>query len=763
MIDVNESITLEVEATPTGLPNIVRNPDGELGSWYWSTPLANSDVETTTAGLRLTTQVAQNAYTVSELMPAVAGQYYAARFNLSAITTGCTVSARLDFWDLNQDTILGSVTSAGLGAGTNHIGAPKAPTNAYFVSLTLTLTKTSGTPAAGSTFTFNNVMVTHASTAAAVATFDYVPPITWIDINGSSAERTVTRDELEVGTLGVTVYDLALDPAHYDVLTKGKAIRLSYEGQHMYTGTISNVSASYDMRKSGKYSTPITITADDAVSILGNNAEPRVVATINDLPELLEGKGVPWRVNGWTGQATNAKVIAYNDNASMLDAVGLVRDTNSGYAWVDPSGVLNIYDIESMPESATPNLNGDFDTNVTGWTGSGATLARDTTNVFSGTGAMRVTATSAGTVYARTPTGINGFRVGASQPFTLHFAARSATPRQIACTLKYYNLSGVNIGQQTFYPTEATTYKEFTTEGLTGAHGTVYCSIEIAIPGAAVGEVHYIDHVSLVMATPREFSDAPGSELSYSDLPMAYNSDALINQVNVSYLRYNIGDGSSQLVNYGPYVDPVSFSQYGASSRTFTICLPVEDEAAIAAFAARVLQSNSAPQMTVGSMTIPVKTAAQAAAVANIDLYDVVTVTNKDRFNKTPVRVTGITHTITSQSWTTTLTFGGTESVASPSSIPAPPLKSAVELAAFTQAGTVTLTPTGTGNRYATTTITFPKAYQSPPAIVLGVNGVATASVGVTYENPTSTNFVIRLWRNDTSVATQVSWLAHGV
>jgi hypothetical protein len=124
----------------------------------------------------------------------------------------------------------------------------------------------------------------------------------------------------------------------------GKKIRIrGYDSlagawKDFYVGKIATGASTYVSK------TRVVVSASDAIAELANQAESRTVATIPELAYLLEGKSVPWLVNGEGSQITTAAIVGKNENASILDQVAITRDTDLGRAFVNRKGILEVSD-----------------------------------------------------------------------------------------------------------------------------------------------------------------------------------------------------------------------------------------------------------------------------------------------------------------------------------------------------------------------------------------------------------------------------------
>ncbi|MBB3044804.1 hypothetical protein FHU40_004641 [Nocardioides soli] len=192
----------------------------------------------------------------------------------------------------------------------------------------------------------------HASASTESSTdFAYVEPVQWQNILGPTSEIQISRKELDVGLLTATLHDALLDPAVANSVVKpGRRMRVmalapvsdANQGitagnwYSIYTGKITKGLSEYNPPKGVE----VTISASDNVKSLAEQMESSSVANAADLAYTLEGKGVPWNINGSGNQISSASVVAYNANASMLDQISLTRDTTLAKAWVDRNGVL---------------------------------------------------------------------------------------------------------------------------------------------------------------------------------------------------------------------------------------------------------------------------------------------------------------------------------------------------------------------------------------------------------------------------------------
>lgn len=787
-----------MEVAPAGLPNIVQNPSGYLGAWFWLTPAANTTMSSVVGAnvsyLTFKTTVSQAAYFTTEPMPAIAGKYYQARIDIAAISLSHNVRLRLVWVDANGNETL-ATQGASANSATVYYGPYQAPTGTVYVKLRVDLYNGTGTTnaAANANVSFSGAMVTyvdtgttvqsrtnlitnpsfetnttgytsgnaasisrvtspapvsgsyclkvpHSGTASgsvnitpgptvaknttytvsmyvyasaavsarleymgnnsgyhngpkvtfsantwtryswtfnsgtdtqinyfyfeqpgvgtgtdfyvdavmlektnvvgtyfdgattsgsgwtyswngtanastslaqsAAGTFTYNDPIQWLDITGSSAEINIQRNELDVGMATVTIYDADLDPNNYAEVRPGKQIQVTATDSAgvvttIYQGAITGTPVVYD--PTGRTKPQVTLSASDNIARLANQGENRVVANVSDLPFILEGKGVPWNVNGNTGDINSATVLAYNESASVLDEVVTTRDSNNAYAMVSCENVLTVFDT-------------------------------------------------------------------AHSPFT---------------------------------------------------SGTVALSLTDA---AVLGS----------------------GDVSYSDMDIEYSTDDCINQVGITFLRYNSGTGETASVSYGPYQDPVSVAKWGPHEKDFTIILPTESAANVQAFANAVLAANGTPTIKPRTATVPVVDASKVAMIAAVDLYDVISVTNTDKFDDQWFIVTGITHDITPTGWTITYTFQDSDSVATPTFVPSPPFNGVSGQTTYLRFNS-TATPTMPASNSLATLTGWSGTSIANSVVSSFTGGVATISAPGTYI------FIGRLsWNSESDATTRL-------
>lgn len=180
-----------------------------------------------------------------------------------------------------------------------------------------------------------------------------LPAAYYVTITGEAASISIERNELDQSTLTSSIVSASLDPADTTLLRPDRRCRVlvdvgpdgSPDWEPIFTGKTLTASVEYHLLEvDEERRAVISLTAVDPLTRLAQEGRPDGVKTIPELPFVLEGCGVPWNVNGSGNQVTTATVVASNDQASAVDQIAVTRDTNSGFAWIDRRGVLQVWD-----------------------------------------------------------------------------------------------------------------------------------------------------------------------------------------------------------------------------------------------------------------------------------------------------------------------------------------------------------------------------------------------------------------------------------
>lgn len=217
---------------------------------------------------------------------------------------------------------------------------------------------------AGATWAGTREQSTSTLQTVVSSSLDFIPPVTWLSVLATAHGVKVDRAPLDVGTLNVSLKDAQLDPAKSDTIRPGKRCRLLVKDptsgawtEPLFTATIRGAKVNYDLRESdANKRAAIELTATDNATPLSATPRDEGVATIAELPHVLEGAGVPWSVNGSGNQVANAVVVTHNDSATALDQVGITRDSSLGKAWIDRRNVLQVWDDAQLTTTLAATL-----------------------------------------------------------------------------------------------------------------------------------------------------------------------------------------------------------------------------------------------------------------------------------------------------------------------------------------------------------------------------------------------------------------------
>ncbi|KHL18542.1 microcystin-dependent protein [Mumia flava] len=358
-------LRLEVAYDPGWPVNLAVNPGGDLGvgAWGWIPAGAGSLKASDVLGpvvLRYSTggEGSEPDFFYTEPMQVLAGQYAAASWNLQNISSSTYYRASLEWLDSSLTVLSASTPTGYLSAETvTTYGSHLAPAGTTAFRLRFDISTNTGTPLpSGRVFDVNEVVAAVADTAGELADLSDLDPVPYVDVLGPTHDIKVTREALNTGTLTATILDASLDPSTADTIRPGRHCRLvglfgDGSWRPFFTGKVASANVTYEYKRSGvpdPKRARIELTAVDNLATLANTKRTEGVATIDELPHVLQGCGVPWNCNGNVNNFTPTAIVALNENASAVDQVAITRDTNLGYAWVDHAGVFQVHDADDM-------------------------------------------------------------------------------------------------------------------------------------------------------------------------------------------------------------------------------------------------------------------------------------------------------------------------------------------------------------------------------------------------------------------------------
>ena len=682
-----------------GLINMARNPSGALGPWWWWTDAPHTRVFTGGADGRYGLAVRQGeddtpCFMRTGLMRVTAGDVIQGRWYLADLEPGHNVKTQIVVYNRDRVPILNGPLSSGavLVAGTTYLAALTVPTFGYYVSVAFRLYDDTDNPADGASFVTSNVMVTKAESAHATP-FDYVEPYAWRDIVAESTALDIKRATLNLSTLTATLTDPDLDPATDEdqVLRVGRPVHVSAlvgeTWEPLYTGTVRELLTRYDVDKETLTVKPvIIIEATDAVTDLAGepcNEVHRYLSGLEDVfgapsPETGVGSGltVPWyfgEAPSFSSNPLNAPG-AINSNASILDQVAITRDSlgmetttggPGGHAWVDRYGVLNLW--PTPPGWAGTDL-ADVDASPFDTINATATEV-DVPDPHGVTRTLRrLSATTPGTIGAAVPTPVR-----ASQQVVISAWVGRSVARATRLEVTFYDRSQyVEVDQVDVDTASAETGWGYLSGTVTIPPDAHVAQVYVYVDGCAADEEHditevRIDPLHVIYTDTTATGPLHGT---YSDIDVDYATNAVINTVNVTYLR-DVLDADAEAVPYGPYKDQNSIDDNGRFPTTLTLIGKAENATAIRQTAQALLAANADPVRMVKSLLVPVLDDQSRTHVTRTDLGDLLGVEFTGLID-TLARVETIHHRITGAGWLTEYTFAPNGSQAIPQRTPNP-------------------------------------------------------------------------------------------
>lgn len=170
-----------------------------------------------------------------------------------------------------------------------------------------------------------------------------------------------------------------------------------------------------------------------------------------------------------------------------------------------PAVTVDTTDTPTLTGVDLPNpvatLNTDFDVNVSGWSATGSSsIVQTTAQSYNGTGSLQITSTAASTMFTQS----GNKPVVAGMSYTATARVRAATVgRQCQITIRWYDAGSVQISNATGSSVLDTTsgWSLITTTGVAPANATqaaLYLTVQSV---GSIGEVHYLDAVTMLAAT----------------------------------------------------------------------------------------------------------------------------------------------------------------------------------------------------------------------------------------------------------------------
>lgn len=384
-------VRLEVQEGWPDLPNLVPNPSGESGAWGWSCTSSWTLEQTAVPSLLVKASASQMFRSVgafsdrAEIQRVTASDdlYVRAWITVDEVSAppvgqlgaGLNVNARSAVTGISNPIVPHNSSTEILGPGTYEFPPVEVPVDSDAIRLALYLPAAVG--GVQPMMKYRNAILIMGTLDEVTASDPFSEP-GWINVIGSTNKIDTERDELDAGFLNATIFDSALDPASTDLIRPGKRCRMLVlvDGvwEPIFTGLLDNPSTAYlvdDPNIPDTKRAQVQLVANDPAATLAAEPRPNGVGTIDELPAVLLGCGVPWNVNGSTATIDPgaATVVAVNESASALDQVAITRDTAQGYAWVDRTGTVQAWDaadlgavvVDTLDETTYSRVDPDFD------------------------------------------------------------------------------------------------------------------------------------------------------------------------------------------------------------------------------------------------------------------------------------------------------------------------------------------------------------------------------------------------------------------
>lgn len=370
-------LRLEVETTPAGLYNLLPNPEAEYGGWGWLTPTPNTTMQGPISSTGFDWLVwslvgaGVPAYFTSDTFTLNANRYVGFRVNQGSPDGTVYARYRVEFLDALGAVISSSPQSAYESAGTADMAAggrlvnyvsSVSPSGTVRARLRADLySSTGGANPSGVGLWFRQPIVASGATAAAVTNLPIsaLPTATYSNLISPTTSIEIEREGLNLGTLTADILDVAIDPSQTTLVRPGKRVRLMVLADGttwtpLFVGRITNGTVRYhpERKSPDPKRARVRITAVDGMGVLAQHPRPNGVATLDELPSVLEGAGVPWDISGNRSHRWQPPVyVATNERASAADQLALVRDSTLSYAWVSRAGVVTARTRAGMPGS----------------------------------------------------------------------------------------------------------------------------------------------------------------------------------------------------------------------------------------------------------------------------------------------------------------------------------------------------------------------------------------------------------------------------
>lgn len=775
--DTVDVLRLEVEIPSEGLPNLIQNPSGELGAWFWGTPVANTTMASNGSTLTFTTTTSQACHFITDRMPVAATKFVSARLDLTAITASHNIKLRFEWYDAAGALLSSSTQSAALSAlGTVYAPTAQAPANTTHVRLRADFHNGAGNPSAAAAVSFKLAMATwqDTGTVSTVRTNKIKNPSAETNSThwaGSGATLTRSTALAQVGSAsfaltataatGHTMSGVYQDTAGTTgslAVVPGKtyavqaSVRSAAVGARVATismgwrtaaGVGLKPSVSFDVLTSTSVWKPVTLTAtapSNAATVdfrvifqtQGGGDFPAGEVQHFDAVMVEQSATLGSYFDGsttdtasvdyaWTGTAhaststasTIGNTFDYTDPTTWQNILGPTHDISVVREDLNV-GILSATILDAVLDPAVgTTLRPGRKVRLSALTDPGGVWEP----IFNGKTTVLNVAYDVKTM-DELPDPNKHARITLTAVDAVQTLANTQRPEGVATLAALpYVLEGAgvpwNVNGNGNQVGSAT---------VVSVNESATALDQIAITRDTVHGLAWVDRYGVaqiwdptLLPTTPELVD----EAVYSWLDLGFSTTECINEVLVTGLTHSATTGETTEVRYGPYRDVASITEWGTRSATFVV--HGLSAAQIDTFGAAVLAANATPTIKAEAMVIPIReTTDIVAGKALLDLYDLVNVVNTDKAFDTDLRVTRVSHQITPDKWLVGLGFASTGSVAAPQITP-PVQSGGVVTEAQGTASTGTFSAVNTNKSIA---VSFGVTFPSPPR-VMATNAVA--------------------------------------
>lgn len=723
-MDLNDYLRLEVGADSA---NLVPNPSGRDGAWFYSTPVSNTILTSDGSDLQFKTTVSQAAYFTTLPIRVAAGKYVSSRIDIVSITASHNVKVRYEWLDSSKALLSTSTQSAGISTGTGFGLTVQAPAGTAYVRMRFDFYNGTSNPSANATVDFKNVMLTAnaTGTASTIRTNLLMNPsfetntTSWSGVRGTISRFTGGAAS-GAGTACARVLKSSVTANYMGIASDGGDIGTpvtggkDYSAQALFFPTTTGRRAWIRIYWYDNLGQLITYSTGQGTSDLTANAWTKFTFTMTaptnavaasvDLYLYSPSGNIPTNEAGYfdavmleqasaatayfDGSFTATSQWTYSWLGTAHASQSRATSTSTYFDYVDPYIWTNVLGPSSEIKTDSAGLDaGTATVRILD-----ATLDPSTATTLAPSSPVRLRAlTSTGwtSLYEGKVDDLNvSYRRDENKHSKLviitDIELTAVNNVQQLANVKTLDSKGRSIGvaltdlpailENAGVPwningsgSQVATYTVLSTSDSASVLDEISIARDTALGYAWVNRFNVLNAVDSAHASTSvlaTFGDS--AEPSYSDIDVQYGVTDLINSVTIQWLSKG-ADGSTTAIPYGPYVDQASIDEYGTFSAEYVY--QGSTDTGIASYANSILTAMAQPRKRVRSLSFPVRTVSDIDLAAKMDLYGLVHVNYSTLINA-DYRITSVSHNIVAQAdrhvWYVTLGFDTQSGVASP-------------------------------------------------------------------------------------------------